>query len=69
MTPSQALVLQCVRRYIGEHGWAPTLRELIDLTGINSTSTIARQLDGLVRMGYIKRDPTISRGIALVRMP
>lgn len=48
-------VYRCFSAYSKVNGLPPTTRELIALTGINSTSLIVRYLDGLVRRGLLER--------------
>ncbi len=45
--------------YIQEHGYAPTIRELCELTGFKSTSTVKRFLDKLIELGKIETDAGI----------
>lgn len=42
-----------VARYIGEHGYNPSVRELCDLTGMQSTGGMHYQLRGLQERGLV----------------
>lgn len=48
------------------HDWPPTVREIGRGCGITSTSIVIYHLDKLEAAGLIKREPDISRGIALL---
>lgn len=56
--------------HIGNHGYAPTYREISLATGLRSISSVQYQLDVLEARGFIvrysKNSQHIARGIALV---
>lgn len=54
-------------RYIVQHGYPPTIREIGEATKINSTSVVNYNLNKLVEMGYLERSATKSRGVRLVK--
>jgi|TARA_Y100000310_G_scaffold343146_1_gene449434 repressor LexA len=58
-----------IRRYIAEHGFAPTLREIMAGTGITSTSVINYHLYHLQETGVITRDEGKARSIRLTGTP
>ena len=47
-------------------GGAPTIREIMDVFGINSTNGVRTTLETLEKKGYIRRRARRSRGIELV---
>ena len=51
--PSAAAVLIAIDEHLSEHGYAPTIRELCELTGLASTQTGFRHLTTLERRAYI----------------
>lgn len=59
-------ILTFVRIYIDKHGWAPTVREIGDAVGIQSTSTVQGQLRKLEMQGYIRRGEHIPRAIQVI---
>jgi len=65
LTDKQEEVLSALRDYIEENGYAPTVRELVDMTSVPSTSTATRILDQLTDTGYVERTRGISRGLRL----
>ena len=61
--PSAAAVLIAIDVYLSEHGYAPTIRELCELTGLASTQTVFHHLAELERRGLIERLPQSGRAI------
>ena len=59
-------VLAQIRTFTKARGYSPTMRNLMDMTGIRSTSTISYYLTKLEAMKLIRRDANISRGIVLI---
>jgi SOS-response transcriptional repressor LexA len=55
-----------LRGYIKSRGYAPSLQEICDHTGIRSKSTAKDVLDDLERRGRIKRDFNVARSIRMV---
>ena len=53
LTPKQNEIYVEIKKYFNTYGCFPTIRELCDLTGRSSTSTIKDYLDKLERKGYI----------------
>lgn len=66
LSPRQQKMLEFIKRFVVEHGYPPTIREIGLATGISSTSVVDYNLSALERMGYLRRDPEISRGIELM---
>ncbi len=58
-------ILECVRDFIHERGYPPTVRDIARETGISSTSVVDYYLKRLEQSGWIERDPRSSRGIRL----
>ena len=52
----QRKVLQVIRESIEKRGHPPTLREIGDAAGLNSTSSVSHHLRTLQRAGYLNRD-------------
>jgi repressor LexA len=48
-----------------EHGRPPTIREIGQAVGINSTSVVNYNLGKLEEKGFLDRDPDVSRGLRL----
>jgi repressor LexA len=66
-TERQAEVLWTIDRMTEETGYPPTVRELCDELGIDSTNGIADHIQRLVAKGLLKRVPQIARGLILTQ--
>ncbi len=62
-------ILEFVRDYIDEHGFAPSVREIGRAVGINSTKAVKYHLDILVTEGLLKRTPRQARGLQTAHQP
>ena len=49
-------VLSCIVNYFEEHGYAPSIREICELTGLKSTQSVHYQIQKLFNHGYIDTD-------------
>ena len=65
VTKRQQAVLSCIEDCIRQKGYGPTVREVCQVLGLSSPSTVHVHLKALEDKGYIKRDPLKSRSIAL----
>lgn len=65
MTDKQQAILDFIRACDEEGEPPPTIREIMDIVGISSTSVVNYHLDALARAGHITRNRTVSRGIRL----
>ncbi|WP_238419194.1 transcriptional repressor LexA [Gordonia sp. 'Campus'] len=63
LTPRQRGVLEVIRRSVRERGYPPSIREIGDEVGLNSTSSVAHQLRTLERKGLLKRDANRPRAV------
>ncbi len=61
-------VLNAVIGYISEHQYPPSVRELCDITGLKSTSSINRYITKLLEEGKLETDCGIGSSRAL-RVP
>ena len=66
MIENDKKVYKAIVDYIKSHQYPPTVRELCELTGIASTSTIHKRLKSLVEKGYIEFDKC-ARGIRVLK--
>jgi len=62
-------VLEFVRDYIDEHGFAPSIREIARAVGVRSTKAVKYHLDILVNEGLLKRTPRQARGLQTAHQP
>ncbi|MDA8370563.1 MAG: transcriptional repressor LexA [Nocardiopsaceae bacterium] len=68
LTARQQSVLSCIHRYVRQHGYPPSIREIGDAVGLSSPSSVAHQLKVLQRKGYLRRDPNRPRAVE-IRIP
>lgn len=52
---SRLLVLQTIHNYAQEHGRSASYRELIEITGLKSSATIARHVATLQGLEYLQK--------------
>ena len=67
LTPRQRTILGAVQRSIGERGYPPSMREIGDVVGLASLSSVTHQLGQLEKLGYIRRDPRRPRAMEVLR--
>ena len=60
-------ILAYIKDYIGEHGYAPTLREIAGALHMATISTVKFYLDRLQGEGMLTRDFRRSRSIVLTQ--
>ena len=59
-------ILDYMRAEIRAKGYPPTVREICSALNIKSTSTAHKDIDSLVKQGFIKKDPSKPRALMLV---
>lgn len=62
-SPRQREILETIEKYLREHGYPPSVRDIGDAVGLTSPSTVHSHLKTLQRMGYLQRDPDKPRAI------
>ena len=67
LNPKEELLLQALNRLTAQKGYPPSVRELCEVLGYRSPSTVQMYLDRLETEGYIKREGGKSRSISAVR--
>lgn len=68
LTWRQHKVLLCIRESVEQRGYPPSMREIGEAVGLQSTSSVSHQLAALERKGYLRRDPNRPRAVE-VRLP
>jgi repressor LexA len=66
-TERQARILEAIRQFTEERGYPPSVREIGEIVGLSSSSTVQSHLRSLEKRGLIRRDPTKPR--ALIAKP
>lgn len=67
LTPRQREIFEFIKQMVIEMGRPPSLREIGENFGINSTNGVRSVLEALERKGYIKRNRYLSRGIEIIK--
>jgi len=66
LSERQQNILRFMNKYMKRTGFPPTIREIGEATGINSTSVVNYNLNKLVDAGYLARSDKVSRGLRLI---
>ncbi len=66
LTARQQRVLEVIRDWLDRYGYPPSVREIGEAVGLNSTSSVAHQLRALERKGYLRRDPNRPRAVGVL---
>lgn len=66
LTMRQRKILAVIRDTVAARGYPPSIREIGDLVGLSSVSSVSHQLSTLERKGYLRRDPNRPRAIEVV---
>lgn len=69
MTNTQLAYFNCVRDFITNNGYSPTVREIASVMGVRSTSCVSAALARLERDGYIQRGQKSPRTITILKHP
>lgn len=67
LSERQRNILRYMDKYMGENGFPPTIRQIGEATGINSTSVVNYNLNKLVQAGYLSRSSHVARGLRLTQ--
>ena len=65
LTPRQRAILEMIRATVDERGYPPSVREIGEGVGLTSTSSVSHQLQALVRLGFLRRDPNRPRALVV----
>ena len=66
LSKRQREIYDFIGRYLKQHGYPPTVREIGKAVGLHSSSTVHAHLAKLESRGLLKRDPTKPRAIELL---
>lgn len=66
LTKSQEMVLNAIRTFTAERGYSPSVRDLCEMCGLKSTSSVHAHLKSLERKGYLKKHENQPRALVLV---
>jgi len=65
VSQTRELVLQFIKNFLQERGYAPTVRDIVKGCQLSSTAVVQHHLNVLEREGQIRRDPQVFRSIQL----
>lgn len=60
-------ILNAIINFIDDNGYAPSVRELCEITKLKSTSTVHTYLKGLQEKGYIQRKENFPRALRVIK--
>ncbi|MEZ2121141.1 MULTISPECIES: transcriptional repressor LexA [unclassified Corynebacterium] len=69
LSPRQRRILEVIRDAVVLRGYPPSIREIGDAAGLQSTSSVAYQLKELEKKGFLRRDPNKPRAVDVRHMP
>lgn len=67
LSKRQAEILSYIVKQINKKGYPPSVREIGEAVGLQSSSTVHNHLTQLEQKGYIRRDPTKPRAIMVLK--
>ena len=66
LTKKRKEVLEAVISFIDRHKYPPSVRDVVQMCNMSSTSVADYHLKALERDGYIRREAAVSRGIEVI---
>jgi repressor LexA len=67
LTEIERVIFDVICDHVDDGGYPPSVREIAERVGLESTSSVHHQLNNLVRKGLIARAPNRSRAITILR--
>ncbi|MDF2699255.1 MAG: transcriptional repressor LexA [Haloplasmataceae bacterium] len=67
ISEKQQEILDFISEFLSERGYPPTVREIGKAVGLSSSASVHSQLNKLEKKGFIKKEPTSSRAISIVK--
>lgn len=69
LSDRQRRILEVIQDAVMLRGYPPSIREIGDAAGLQSTSSVAYQLKELEKKGYLRRDPNKPRAVDVRKLP
>jgi len=66
LTPNMLFIKDATREFIEQHGYSPTIRELMSISGKKSTSEIDRIINSLIHRGHMEKLPATPRSLIVI---
>lgn len=67
LTKRESDTLNVLVEYINQNGYAPSVREIAEIIGVKSTSTVHNYLKGLQNKGFIERKENFPRALRILK--
>lgn len=65
LTQRQRAILAMIRQSVDERGYPPSVREIGEVVGLTSPSSVSYQLTTLEKLGFLRRDPNRPRALVV----
>lgn len=66
ITDRQRRILEAIRDSVSTRGYPPSMREIGEVVGLTSSSSVKHQLSALQAKGYLRQDPNRPRALEVV---
>ncbi|MDL2341624.1 MAG: hypothetical protein QFB87_00910 [Patescibacteria group bacterium] len=68
-TKKQRELLQYIQQFIGEHGYSPSYREIMNGLQYTSVATVALHVSNLIKRGHLRKRDRSARSLEVVDNP
>jgi repressor LexA len=68
-TKKQREILTYIEQFIGEHGYSPSYREIMNGLQYTSVATVALHVNSLIRRGHLRKRDRSARSLEVVNKP
>lgn len=65
-TKKQRELLTYIEQFIGEHGYSPSYREIMNGVGYTSVATVSLHVNSLIRRGHLRKRDRSARSLEVV---
>ena len=69
LTERQMEILCFIVSYTDSKGYTPSMRDVGEYVGVDSTNAVSGHLNALEKKGYIARTPRIARSLRVLKRP
>jgi repressor LexA len=66
LSEKQSELLDFIKQYANDHGFAPTFKEMMDGLNVRSKNTVSKHLESLEKAGMIRRLAGNARAIQIL---
>lgn len=67
LTKKQRVMLDFIEGFIRDHGYSPTLREIMCALDYRSVSTVAQHINNLISLGFLRKRDGAVRSLELIQ--